>query len=72
MDRRITALALLAFGLLATILMTLGFADEIFRTDISSSQKVFGAWTALVALSIAPLVAGLHFLVPNTSRRHPH
>lgn len=72
MDRRITALALLAFGLLATILVTLGLVDEIFRTDIPATKKVFGAWIALVAISIVPFIAGLHLLVPHTLRRHPH
>lgn len=71
MDRRITALALLTFGLLATILMTLGLVDEILRTDIPATQKVFSAWIALVAISIAPFVAGLHFLVPLNLHRHP-
>lgn len=72
MDRRITALVLLAFGLLATILITLGLVDEILRTDIPATQKAFGAWIALVAISIVPFVGGLHFLVPHTPRRHPN
>lgn len=71
MDRRITALALLTFGLLAIILMTLGLVDEIIRTDIPATQKVFGVWIALVAISIVPFTAGLHFLVSPNLRRHP-
>lgn len=70
MDRRITALALLAFGLLATILMALGLVDEMLRTDIPVAQKAFGAWIMLVAISILPFVAGLHFLVPSVPRSH--
>jgi len=71
MDRRMTALALIAFGLLTMILTSFGLADELRRTDIPDAQKVFGAWFGLVAISIVPFVAGLHFLVPSTSRRHP-
>ena len=71
MDRRIASLTMLAFGLLAMLLMTLGLVDEILRTDIPAAQKVFGAWITLVAISIVPFVAGLHFLVPQTLRSHP-
>ena len=71
MDRRIPALALIAFGLLVTILTTLGLVDEILRTDITATQKAFNGWILLIAVSIIPLVTGLHFLVPSTTRRHP-
>lgn len=70
-NRRMTALALVTFGLLAIILMSFGLADEIRRTDIPDAQKAFDAWIGLVAISIVPFVAGLHFLVPSTSRCHP-
>ncbi len=72
MSKRSTALLLIAFGLLMMILMGFGLADEIRRTDIPETQKVFGAWISLVAISILPFVTGLHYLVPQTLDRRPN
>ena len=63
MDNGVAASVLLLFGLLATILTTLGLADEIFRTDILATQKVFGAWVSLIAISNVSLITGLKLLV---------
>lgn len=68
MNNRIGILALIACGLLFIILTTLGLVDEMLRTDIPVIQKAFGAWISMVAVSIIPFVAGLHFLIPLTHR----
>ena len=68
MEQRFQALILIAFGLLCTILMSLGLIDEILRTDIPETQKAFSAWISLVIISVVPLVAGLHFLIPIHQR----
>lgn len=72
MSQRTTALILLSFGLLMMLLMTLGLVDEMLRTDIPATQKVFGAWITLVTISIVPFIVGLHFLVPLNLRCHPY
>ena len=69
-NKRAVALILLFFGLFSTILISFGLAEEVFRTDIPDIQKELNIWIALVAMCIVPFIAGLHFLVPHTSRCH--
>jgi len=72
MDKRTVALILIFVGFSVTILISFGLVDEMRRTDIVEAQKVYGAWIFMVIISIAPFVAGLHFLVPKTFRSHPN